>query len=88
MKSMALGYFTDLYSKGIKDIQAVSATGVLGTVVGSNEKDCLKNASTENWQLDPVMIDSAMQLAGVWARRHLDITVLPTGFKRCDETIG
>jgi len=67
---------------GIKEVYAVGLKGVLGLVAASNTRACFENNGVENWQIDPVMLDCAMQLSGVWARRHLDITVLPTGFKR------
>ena len=68
--------------QGIKEIQAVGSHGVLGSIVGSRPRSCFRNAGETSWCLDPIMLDSAMQLGGVWARRYLDITVLPTGFRR------
>lgn len=68
--------------QGIKDVYAVGPYGVVGSIVGSNTKSCFKSAGQDGWQLDPILIDSAMQCAGIWARCHLDITVLPTGFRR------
>jgi len=44
-------------------------------------RDCLARGNGDRWIIDPILLDSAMQLAGVWARQYMDITVLPTGFK-------
>lgn len=68
--------------QGIKEIHTIGAKGVVGTVTGSVVQSCFRNQNDSRWQFDPIMIDSAMQLGGIWARRYLDITVLPTGFKR------
>ncbi len=68
--------------QGIKQIEAVGASGAVGTVQTSKASDCLTGVGTSGWVIDPIMLDSAMQLAGVWARQFLDITVLPTGFRR------
>jgi malonyl CoA-acyl carrier protein transacylase len=68
--------------QGIKEIYAIGSEGVVGSIIGSSVKSCFKNAGDVDWVIDPIMIDSAMQLGGIWARRYLDITVLPTGFRR------
>ena len=67
---------------GIQKINAVGDSGIWGRVSGLSSKQCLHLSSCSDWVIDPVMFDSAMQLGGIWARRSLDITVLPTGFKR------
>jgi NAD(P)-dependent dehydrogenase (short-subunit alcohol dehydrogenase family) len=68
--------------QGIRQIRGVGAHGVLGLIRTSNPSDCLTGSEAGDWVIDPVMLDSAMQLAGIWARQFLDITVLPTGFRR------
>src|SRR5262249_55857313 len=52
--------------QGIKEIQAVGSHGVLGSIVGSRPRTCFRNAGETSWCLDPIMLDSAMQLGGVW----------------------
>jgi hypothetical protein len=66
---------------GMKNIYAAGEKGVIGQVVGLSPDKCLRLEKTENWIIDPVMFDSAMQLGGIWARKYLDITALPTGFR-------
>jgi len=68
--------------QGIKSIISLGESGVLGELVGSSAARCLTNTNGEEWTMDPTLFDSAMQLAGVWARQFLDITVLPTGFRK------
>jgi acyl transferase domain-containing protein/NAD(P)H-dependent flavin oxidoreductase YrpB (nitropropane dioxygenase family) len=68
--------------QGIKEIQAIGLKGVVGSICGRSPDLCLARPGDSKWQLDPILLDSAMQLGGIWARRFLDITALPTGFRR------
>jgi acyl transferase domain-containing protein len=68
--------------QGIQSIEALARTGITGYVKGATPGECLKSVNGDNWIIDPVMLDSAMQLAGVWTRKYLDMMVLPTGFKK------
>jgi NAD(P)-dependent dehydrogenase (short-subunit alcohol dehydrogenase family) len=65
----------------IKNIQGISKGGMLSTLVPSSPKACVANASSGNWLIDPIVIDSGPQLAILWARNYLDITPLPSSFK-------
>ncbi|MBS1953618.1 MAG: SDR family NAD(P)-dependent oxidoreductase [Cyanobacteria bacterium SZAS-4] len=67
--------------QGIRDIHALGSSGILGTVQAAEETTCFSETNGDKWIIDPVLFDSSMQLAGVWARHNLDITVLPTGFR-------
>ena len=67
---------------GIQTINAAGNKGIWGQITGLSADRCLNLQPSANWIIDPVMFDSAMQLGGIWARRCLDITVLPTGFKQ------
>jgi acyl transferase domain-containing protein/NAD(P)H-dependent flavin oxidoreductase YrpB (nitropropane dioxygenase family)/NAD(P)-dependent dehydrogenase (short-subunit alcohol dehydrogenase family) len=68
--------------QGIKAIHAVGTHGCVGAVALSSPKDNFLRTDGSPWLIDPIMLDSSMQLAGVWARRLLEATVLPTGIKR------
>jgi len=69
--------------QGITSISALGEDGIVGELKASRPQDCLSRSTGNNeWTIDPILLDSAMQLAGVWARQFLDITVLPTGFKK------
>ncbi len=68
--------------QGISCLIALGENGIAGDILPSQPTQCLSTASHEPWIIDPIALDAAMQLAGVWARKYLDITVLPTGFAR------
>jgi acyl transferase domain-containing protein/NAD(P)H-dependent flavin oxidoreductase YrpB (nitropropane dioxygenase family)/NAD(P)-dependent dehydrogenase (short-subunit alcohol dehydrogenase family) len=68
--------------QGIETISAIGSNGIVGSIRQSNPKDVLASVNGENWLLDPIFFDSAMQLAGIWARKFLDMTCIPTGFRQ------
>lgn len=68
--------------QGITSVTALGEEGIVGELSASKPQACLSRSTGNNeWTIDPILLDSAMQLAGIWARQFLDITVLPTGFK-------
>ncbi len=67
--------------QGITGLSALGIDGIVGSLAPSAPAECLQTPGATEWVIDPILFDSAMQLAGVWARHYLDITVLPTGFK-------
>jgi hypothetical protein len=66
----------------IHSIDAIGTDGIAGRLTASEPENCLANAGAQTWAIDPILLDSAMQLAGVWARQFLEITALPTGFRK------
>ncbi len=66
----------------IASIDAIGTDGITGQLSASQPEKCRKEPGKANWAIDPVLLDSAMQLAGIWARQFLDITALPTGFRK------
>jgi acyl transferase domain-containing protein/NAD(P)H-dependent flavin oxidoreductase YrpB (nitropropane dioxygenase family)/NAD(P)-dependent dehydrogenase (short-subunit alcohol dehydrogenase family) len=67
--------------QGIKHVLYLAQDGIGGNVEGASPADCITSADSSAWNIDPVLLDSSMQLAGIWARFYRDVTVLPTGFK-------
>ncbi len=67
--------------QGIETVEAMGTNGIIGTVSTSNPAQCLQTPGSQGWIIDPILLDSSMQLAGVWSRHYLDITVIPTGFR-------
>ncbi len=67
--------------QGISSILCLAENEIAGEIAGCAPLQCVTTASDSNWKVDPVLLDSAMQLAGIWARHHQDVTVLPTGFR-------
>jgi hypothetical protein len=67
--------------QGMQSILNIREDGICGVVLGSQPSEFVTTADGTNYIIDPVLLDSAMQLAGVWARQYKDVTVLPAGFK-------
>ncbi len=66
--------------QGLENIDAIGINGILGQISTVPVSECLRYDGAATWIVDPIMLDSAMQLAGIWARHYMDITVLPVGF--------
>lgn len=66
--------------QGIESINAMGRDGIQGDLHAVPIEECLKESGKERWIIDPLLLDSAMQLAGVWARNYMGITALPTGY--------
>jgi acyl transferase domain-containing protein/NAD(P)H-dependent flavin oxidoreductase YrpB (nitropropane dioxygenase family) len=47
----------------------------------SQTKRCLAGAPQGEWLADPIVLDGGLQMALIWARQTLDITVLPSSFE-------
>ena len=67
--------------QGLEKVDSLGLDGIAGELRSTPLSECLKESAQDKWIIDPLLVDSAMQLAGVWARHYMDITVLPTGFK-------
>ena len=66
--------------QGLEKIDAIGSNGITGLISTVPVTECLNYQGSESWIVDPILLDSAMQLAGIWARHYMDITVLPIGF--------
>lgn len=62
---------------GIVEVEAVGDNGVIAQIAPSTPRRCLVGSPPGEWLIDPVMVDSALQLIILWARVHLDMTPLP-----------
>ena len=62
---------------GITEVEAMGENGIIGRVRPSLPKDLLNPPSCSPWLIDPVLVDSALQLSLIWARFYLDQTPLP-----------
>jgi hypothetical protein len=67
----------------IHHIEGISKDGMIATLSKSTPKECLFNNTDEQWVLDPITLDGGLQLVLLWARKYLDITVLPPVLKMC-----
>jgi len=65
----------------IQSIQGISKQAMVATLIPSSPSDCLATQAPTHWLMDPVVLDGGLQLALLWARNYLGITVLPSSFK-------
>ena len=68
--------------EGIKSIEGINDEGMRAWLKPSMPKDLLRETFAKDWQLDPIVIDSALQMAILWIRATEDMTPLPAGFER------
>ncbi len=63
---------------GVEQVIAVGENGISGILRCSRPSQLLANASTGSWLVDPVVIDSGLQLIILWAKEVLGVTPLPS----------
>jgi acyl transferase domain-containing protein/NADP-dependent 3-hydroxy acid dehydrogenase YdfG len=63
--------------QGIVAIEGMDERGAVSLLRPSTPAHCLAGADAEDWLLDPVLLDSALQVQVLWARLHWDVTLLP-----------
>ncbi|MEW6218656.1 MAG: SDR family NAD(P)-dependent oxidoreductase [Thermodesulfobacteriota bacterium] len=66
--------------QGLTAVDGVSETAMLARLFSSPPRDCLATRPAASWLIDPVVMDIGLQMALLWARQHLDCTVLPSRF--------
>jgi hypothetical protein len=66
---------------GIAEIKGIGANGITGDLIPSSPEQCLVGAPQGPWIIDPIVMDSALQLIIVWSRMHWDMTPLPSRFQ-------
>jgi len=64
--------------RGIKRIECIGPDGIKGSFVASSPQQLIAGAPEGHWLIDPVMVDSGLQLLILWAREHWDMTPLPS----------
>jgi hypothetical protein len=63
--------------QGITALEAIDDVGSTAVLSPSEPGQCVQGADGCEWLLDPVMLDSALQVQVVWARLQWDVTLLP-----------
>jgi hypothetical protein len=63
---------------GIRDITGIGANGIIADLMPSMPQRCLGQEAQGAWLIDPVVLDSALQMIIVWTRTHWDMTPLPS----------
>lgn len=66
--------------QGITKIEGINEAGICAILKPSSPAQCLRGKANGQWLIDPVLLDSAFQLAILWERFHFDMTPLPSGF--------
>ena len=68
---------------GIERVDAMGDNGMTALFSASSPLRCLaKTPDNSQWLIDPVMVDSALQLTILWSRLYQDLTPLPSRFTR------
>jgi hypothetical protein len=65
----------------IEQIDGFTDRGLLARIGPSNPASCLAGG-TGDWLIDPIVLDSGLQLVILWARSAHDVTPLPARFTR------
>ncbi len=63
--------------QGIVAIDGMDARGASALLLPSQAGRCVAGADGRRWLLDPVLLDSALQMQVLWARLQWDVTLLP-----------
>jgi hypothetical protein len=63
--------------QGIEAIEGMDERGAVSSLRPSDPAACVAGADGSRWLLDPVLLDSALQLQVIWARLNWDVTLLP-----------
>jgi hypothetical protein len=67
--------------QGIASVEAIGSSGAQSLLRKSSPRACIQGAGG-SWLIDPVALDSALQVQLLWARMHWDVTLLPLVFRR------
>jgi hypothetical protein len=63
--------------QGIAAIDGMDERGASAVLSPSQPGHCVAGAAGQRWLLDPVLLDSALQVQVLWARLQWDVTLLP-----------
>jgi acyl transferase domain-containing protein/NAD(P)H-dependent flavin oxidoreductase YrpB (nitropropane dioxygenase family)/NAD(P)-dependent dehydrogenase (short-subunit alcohol dehydrogenase family) len=67
--------------QAIVRVEAIGPRGARAILRPSSAYDCLRGNPPGEWLIDPVLVDSALQMQVLWARLHWDVTLLPAGIE-------
>ena len=73
------------------EIKGIGTNGIAGDLIPSMPQRCLGSKAQGAWLIDPVVLDSALQMIIVWTRMHWDMTPLPSrmqSYKRFGSLYG
>ena len=75
--SIAITSSTGRHSRASGRCRRWNPAGAQALLQPSRPQDCLRGGDPSDWLLDPVVVDSALQLQLVWSRLHWELTLLP-----------
>jgi hypothetical protein len=67
--------------QGIHQVNHMGIDGVVAVLASSSPQGWISDASQERWLIDPLMLDSGLQLLILWSREHWNMTTLPSRFR-------
>jgi acyl transferase domain-containing protein/NAD(P)H-dependent flavin oxidoreductase YrpB (nitropropane dioxygenase family)/short-subunit dehydrogenase len=70
--------------QGIVAIDGMDERGASALLRPSQPGQCVAGADGRQWLLDPVLLDTALQIQVVWARMQWDVTLLPAEIGCCE----
>jgi NAD(P)-dependent dehydrogenase (short-subunit alcohol dehydrogenase family) len=68
--------------QGIAAIEGMDERGASASLAPSQAARCVAGADGSQWLLDPVLLDSALQIQVLWARLQWEVTLLPAQIGR------
>ncbi len=68
---------------GIQHVEAIGRNGIVALLKPSNPADLFSYEPRDHWLIDPVVVDSGLQLVIVWLRHYFDETPLPARLGAC-----
>jgi hypothetical protein len=67
--------------QGVRAVNGVTSDGIAGWLAPSSTRELLGGDPKGTWMIDPVVIDSGLQLVLMWSRMRWDMSTLPSGFR-------
>jgi len=67
---------------GISEIHQIGSNGINGILIPSSPKKLLAGDPQGTWLIDPVIVDSGLQMIILWSRTYWDMMPLPSRFQQ------
>ncbi len=67
--------------QGIVRVEQIGPEGVRAVLMSSDPAHYFAGTTQGAWLIDPLMLDSGLQLLILWSREHWDMTTLPSRFR-------
>ncbi len=64
----------------ITRIDGISPNGIAASMISSSPRECIAGITQNQWLIDPMIIDSGLQLLLIWVKHYWDMMVLPSRF--------